>query len=109
VVPDLPFLHHRAEGARDANRLEFWSKQGHAAHFMGYRLSYLLIRTVYRLLRDPYAVGIFRGYLAATVRREPRCADPKVRAFVRDQQRLTRLPERAREALRRRAPLESSP
>ena len=109
VILDLPFLHHRSEGERDTSRLAFWSKQGHAAHYMGYRLSYLAVRTLYRAARDPRAIGIILGYLESVIKREPRCADASVREYVRQQQRLSRLPRRAREALRRRAPLRGSP
>jgi hypothetical protein len=107
VLLDLAFLHHRVEGERDSSRFAFWTKQGHAAHYMGYRLSYLAIRTLYRSLRDPRALGIVAGYLQSSFAREPRCADTAVRAYVREQQRLTRLPQRTREALRRRAPLQA--
>ena len=72
---------------------------------MGYRLSYLLIRTAYRVLRDPAAVGLLLGYARAAAGRRPRCADEDVRAYVRRQQSLRRLPLRVREALRPRAPL----
>jgi biofilm PGA synthesis N-glycosyltransferase PgaC len=103
---DIPFLHHRSEGERDPSRFSIWLKQGHAAHYMGYRFSYLAIRILYRAARDPWAVGIAWGYLGAALRREPRCADTSVRAHVRQQQRISQLPRRAREAMRRRAVLE---
>jgi len=103
---DLPFLHHRSEGERDASRLSHWMKHGRAAHFMGYRPSYLLVRTAFRSIRDPWAVGIVFGYLSATLERSPRCGNESVRAHIRAQQRLTRLPLRAREALRARSTLD---
>lgn len=105
AIPDLPFLHHRREGERDPSRFSVYVKQGGAAHYMGYRLPYLAIRTLFRASRDPAAIGIPYGYLAAALRRERRCADRAIRGSVRDQQRLRRLHLRAREALRPRTAL----
>jgi glycosyltransferase involved in cell wall biosynthesis len=105
-LDDLPFLHHRAEGQREITRFEFFRKQGDAAHYMGYRPSYLVVRTLFRSTRDPWAFGIILGYLDAAKRREPRHPNASVRDYVRDQQRARRLKERAREALRHRAALE---
>jgi poly-beta-1,6-N-acetyl-D-glucosamine synthase len=105
LLLDLPFRHHRSEGIRDGARLRTWAIQGEASHFMGYRLSYLLVRTLYRMLRDPSAVGLLLGYTRARARRHPQCADVEVREYVRKQQSVRRLPRRAREAMRPRAPL----
>ena len=105
AIADLPFLHHRREGERDPSRLSAYVKQGGAAHYMGYRLPYLAIKTMFRAARDPAAIGIPYGYLAASLRRERRCTDVAVRRSVRDQQRLGRLHLRAREALRPRTEL----
>lgn len=105
VLLDLPFRHHRSEGARDGSRLRTWVTQGEASHFMGYRASYLLLRALYRMAREPAAVGLLLGYARAVVRRRPRYADREVRAYLRRQQSIRRLPLRAREARRPRAPL----
>ena len=105
AIADLPFRHHRREGERDPSRFSAYLKVGEAAHYMGYRLSYLAIRTVFRAVRDPVAIGIPFGYLAATLRRERRRADVAIRDSVREQQRLSRLHLRAREALRPRTEL----
>jgi biofilm PGA synthesis N-glycosyltransferase PgaC len=102
VFYDLSFRHHRIEGERDGDRLRTSMIQGEGAHYMGYRLSYLLIRVLYRMLRNPAAVGLLLGYLRAWLRRSPRCADAELRAYVRAQQRLRTLPIRIREALRKR-------
>jgi poly-beta-1,6-N-acetyl-D-glucosamine synthase len=102
---DLPFRHHRNEGIRDGARFRTWVIQGEATHFMSYRVSYLLARTLYRIPRDPTAVGLLVGYGRALARRRPRCADPELRTYVREQQSLRRLPLRVREALRPRAVL----
>jgi glycosyltransferase involved in cell wall biosynthesis len=105
VLLDLPFRHHRREGIRDGSRLRTWVMQGEASHFMGYRVSYLMLRAIYRMARDPAAVGLLAGYARAAARRRPRCDDPEVRAYVRNEQSIRRLPLRAREARRPRAAL----
>lgn len=105
VFYELSFRHHRVEGERDGRRLRTSTIQGEAAYFMGYRLSYLAVRTLYRTLRDPAAIGLLIGYAKARARRGQRCADPALRDYVRAQQSLRRLPLRAREALRPRSAL----
>lgn len=102
ILYDLPFRHHRSEGERDGRRLRTTTIQGEGAYYMGYRPSYLLIRTLFRAVRDPAAVGYLLGYARARVRRQPQVADPELRAYVRRQQRLRELPLRAREARRER-------
>jgi glycosyltransferase involved in cell wall biosynthesis len=106
VLDDIPFRHHRPEGMRDGGRARTWAIQGRAAHYMGYRFSYLLVRTLYRSLHEPAAVALLWGYLTAALRREPTCADAEVRAYLRHSQSLRRLPLRIREARKPRAPLD---
>ena len=103
VVFDIPFWHHRQEGKRDGSRARTWAIQGSASHYMGYRLSYLLVRTLYRTLQEPAAIALLWGYLAASLRREPKCADAAIRAYVHRAQSLRELPLRIREARRPRA------
>ena len=103
VLYDIPFRHHRPEGRRDGARARTWAIQGAASHYMGYRFSYLLVRTLYRTLQEPSAIALLWGYLTAAARREPRLADAHVRAHVRREQSLRRLPRRIREARRPRA------
>ena len=69
---------------------------------MGYRFTYLFARALYQARRDPAQLTMIVSYLRAALRREERCADADVRAHLRNQQRLRRLPVRAREALGRR-------
>ncbi|HEU4975481.1 MAG TPA: glycosyltransferase family 2 protein [Baekduia sp.] len=99
---DVPFRHHRPEGARDGARRR-WRDQGATAHYMGYRFSYLLARTCYRALREPAALAMLRGYATATLRRQPQCPDRSVRAHLRREQGLARLPRRVRESFGRAA------
>lgn len=102
IVPSLAFHHHRRVGARDGARHRRWLAQGRAAHYMGYRLPYLFVRTLYRARVEPAALAMLWGYGAAALRREPRYADRAVRARLREAQRLRRLPLRMREATGRR-------
>jgi poly-beta-1,6-N-acetyl-D-glucosamine synthase len=103
VVEELPFRHHRPEGVRDGSRMRAWASQGRAAHYMGYRFTYLLARTLYRALRDPAALALLAGYAAAALRREPFCSDAALRASVRQAQSWRQMPARIREARRPRA------
>ena len=95
---DLPFRHHRREGERDGARARHWREQGALAHFMDYRVSYLLARTLFRAAREPSALAMLLGYAGAAAARSPKCDDRSARAYLRSQQRLRRLPVRRREA-----------
>jgi hypothetical protein len=97
-IPGLAFLHHRPLGKRDGLAFAKWARMGQAAHYMGYRFPYLVFRSLHRGRRDRGAVGMIWGYLAATVRREPRYPDESVRRRLRERQSLRRLPLRIREA-----------
>jgi biofilm PGA synthesis N-glycosyltransferase PgaC len=101
IVGDLTFRHHRSVGARDGARSARWRALGSASYYLGYRFSYLLLRALHRARRDPAALAMISSYLGAVVRREPRCADERIRTYLRSQQTLRRLPQRAREALGR--------
>jgi biofilm PGA synthesis N-glycosyltransferase PgaC len=99
---DLPFRHHRKEGLREGSRSAAWAADGRVAHYLGYRLSYLLARTLFRAIREPAALAMVGAYSGALLRREARCGDEDVVQHLREQQRLRRLPVRAREAFGRR-------
>jgi glycosyltransferase involved in cell wall biosynthesis len=99
-IPDVRFYHHRPLGARE----RAWSKwvgQGDMAHYMGYRFTYLLARTGYRMIREPSAAGMVWGYFGAVLDRRERYADPQVREHLRRQQSISALPQRIGEALGR--------
>jgi glycosyltransferase involved in cell wall biosynthesis len=101
TLVDLPFRHHRREGERDGAwrmRLE----QGRAAHYVGYRPSYLVLRAFHNARRHPSSLALVGGYVAAAARRAERLDDQAARAYLRRQQRLRNLPLRAREAAGRR-------
>jgi glycosyltransferase involved in cell wall biosynthesis len=100
IVPGIAFRHHRPEGARDGG----WQArvtQGDFCWYVGYRPSYVLLRSVFNLTRDRAALGIAWGYLRGAVRRVPQLDDPRARAYVRSGQRLRKLLPRARQALGR--------
>jgi glycosyltransferase involved in cell wall biosynthesis len=99
---DLSFRHHRLEGARDGSRWRAWAAQGRAAHYMGYKPWYLVLRALHNARTELSALALVSAYVKATLKREPRCPDVAVRAYLRRNQRVSALPSRAREALGRR-------
>jgi poly-beta-1,6-N-acetyl-D-glucosamine synthase len=103
LLRDVPFRHHRRVGERDGGSTTRWRRQGKGSYYMGYRFSYLLMRSFHHALRDPAALAMISGYLVAGLRREPRVEDAAVRTYLRDQQRLRRIPLRLREAVGRRS------
>jgi hypothetical protein len=99
TLMDVPFRHHRPEGTRDGSSRAIWFGEGVAAYFMGYRFSYLLARSAWRMRQSPAAAAMVAGYLRAALRREPQCSDGDVRAHLRSEQSIRRLPLRLRESL----------
>ena len=99
---DLPFRHHRREGERDGSTWRARSNQGHAAYYVGYRPWYLVLRALFNARREPGALGMIAGYVAAAVRREPRSGDAAARAYLRGQQSVRSLRLRSIEATGRR-------
>lgn len=98
TIADLPFYHHRPEASRERTRWSAWAAQGRVSHYIGYRPSYLVVRALFRAVRDPAALGLLAGYFGNVLRREPRCDRPALRAWVGEQQRLRHLLDRAAEA-----------
>ncbi len=99
TLVELPFRHHRPEGARDGSRRQAWAARGRAAHYMGYRSWYLLLRTLHHAGSEPAALAMLAGYAAALLRRRPVCPDATVRAQLRRQQSIRSLRARRRDAL----------
>ena len=97
VIPELRFEHHRAVGARDGRPTSRWRAKGEAAHYLGYRPLYLVLRATYSSRRDPAALAMIWGFVSAAARREPRQADGDARARLRQSQRLRHVRTRARE------------
>ncbi len=46
--------------------------EGAIAYYLNYRLSYLIVRTMFRVIRDPRAFGILWGYFGSL--RKPKFA-----------------------------------
>jgi glycosyltransferase involved in cell wall biosynthesis len=97
-IRGVTFRHHRRVGQRDGAWRSYES-QGATARFMGYRFSYLLVRSLFRMFENPRAFGMIVGWGKAARAREPRFADPDVRRYIRRQQSLLHIPLRALEAL----------
>jgi poly-beta-1,6-N-acetyl-D-glucosamine synthase len=94
TLRELPFYHHRPEGSRQGSRWNAWRADGLAAHYVGYRFSYLVARTIYRMLTDRAAAGLISGYVAALRQRTPRHPDQVLREAIREQQRIRHLRRR---------------
>ncbi len=101
VIQELGFYHHRGLGARDGRPWTRWARQGRAAHYMGYRFSYLLFRSLHHTRKNPAALAMVGAYLRAAATREPQYADERVLRHLRDRQSLGNLRARRREALGR--------
>ena len=102
TVRELPFFHHRRLAEREGRRRDAWTAQGRAAHFVGYRPSYLFARALFRARREPAALAMIWGYAGAALRGEPQYANTAARHALRSTQRLSELPRRSREARSRR-------
>ena len=68
---------------------------------MGYRSWYLVLRALHHARTEPAALAMITGFAGAALRREPQCPDADVRAYLRDQQRVSAIPQRMRETLAR--------
>ena len=98
TLPNLGFRHHRREAERERTRWTAWGAQGRVSRYVGYRPSYLVLRALFRAVREPAALGLLAGYFGDAIRRRPRCSKPGVITWVREQQRLRHVVRRAREA-----------
>jgi glycosyltransferase involved in cell wall biosynthesis len=89
VLEDLPIRHHRRRGARQRWYRARW-EEGNAAHFMGYRPTFLAVRTAYRMIVEhPPVLGglvLAAAYLDGRLRRRPQVDDPQARAALRAEQ-----------------------
>jgi glycosyltransferase involved in cell wall biosynthesis len=97
--PELPFLHHRALGQREHSKVASWYAIGEAAHYMGYRPYYAVLRSLFKARKDVRAAAMIVGFVAAYLSRRQRHPDPQVLSYVRRQQRLRNLPRHGIEAL----------
>jgi poly-beta-1,6-N-acetyl-D-glucosamine synthase len=99
---ELHFRHYRREGERDGTAWRARANQGIAAHYLGYRPWYLLLRALWNARREAAALGMVWGYAAAALRRAERSSDKEARAYLRRQQSPRNLKRRALEAAGRR-------
>ena len=100
TVVDLEFRHHRGEGERDGgSRWRPWTARGRAAHYMGYRPWFLVLRALHHARREPTALGMVWGYGSAVLGRREVCQDAGVRAELRRTQSLRTLAARRRRAI----------
>jgi poly-beta-1,6-N-acetyl-D-glucosamine synthase len=97
-VPGLSFRHHRPRGRRDGSAWRARAAEGSAAHYMGYRPSYMLLRALWHARREPSALAMLWGWGAASLQREPPCSDAAARSYVRSQQAARHFGRRLREA-----------
>jgi poly-beta-1,6-N-acetyl-D-glucosamine synthase len=100
---ELPFRHHRREGERDGSTWRARRNQGQAAHYLGYRTWYLVVRALWHMRREPTALAMIWGYALAALRRDPRSSDRDARAFLQRRQSVRNLRLRALEATGRRS------
>ncbi len=99
TLDDLPFRHHRPEGARDGNRFTPWTARGRGSHYMGYRSWYLVLRALHHARKEPHALAMIWGFGAARAGRAPVCSDAEVRAELRRSQTVRELRSRRRDAI----------
>lgn len=90
VLSELAILHYKARGSRQGWRAARW-EEGIGAHYMGYRLDFMLLRSAYRMLAEPPAplAGLVfaAGFLYASLTRRPVVDDAGARAALRAEQR----------------------
>jgi len=98
TLKGLVYYHHRVMGAREHKCVK-WFREGDLAHFMGYRASYLLVRTVYHTFHELSAVAMVAGFVTAAVKQQPRCSEKAAILELQRQQSLLMLPSRIREKL----------
>jgi asparagine synthase (glutamine-hydrolysing) len=99
TLRDLPFRHHRPEGARDGNRFTPWTARGRGSHYMGYRSWYVVLRSLHHARKEPHALAMIWGFGAARIARAPVCSDPDVRAMLRRSQTVRGLRSRRSDAI----------
>jgi glycosyltransferase involved in cell wall biosynthesis len=98
TLHEISFRHHRPEGAMYGSRWRAWAARGQASHYMGYRVSYLLFRSLHHARTQPAAVAMVWGYASAALRRSAVHPDREVRVLLRRDQRMRNLRLRGREA-----------
>ena len=62
VIEEVGLRHHRWLGARDGSRSRVWMNQGRTSYYLGYRPTYLALRTLWQLRREPAAIAMVFGW-----------------------------------------------
>ena len=91
MLDEIAFYHHRPLGVRDGKPAARWRAQGEASYYMGYRFSYLVLRSLHHARRQRAALTMIPSFLGEAVRHKPRHGDAEVRAYLRRKQRLRTL------------------
>lgn len=104
LVERAAFQHHRGVGARERSRLSARWQEGVASHHMGYRPTYVCLRTAYRAFFDPAAIALLLGFVASRWRGQPLASSAEAVCHIREEQALRRVPMRAAESLGLRSP-----
>ena len=95
---DLVVLHHRPIGTRSGG-FGAGVEHGRGAYFMGAHPLYVLLRGIYRMVRDRpplvAGLGLLYGYARSWLKREPRIDDAEVIALLRRKQMQRLFPLRA--------------
>jgi biofilm PGA synthesis N-glycosyltransferase PgaC len=95
-LDELQILHYQRRGSKQPWWQARW-EEGRGDWFMGYRLSFLMLRVGYRaLVERPLVLGgltLGAGYVFSAARRSARVADPAARELLRAEQgrRMRRL------------------
>jgi poly-beta-1,6-N-acetyl-D-glucosamine synthase len=89
VLSELPILHYERRGSKQRWYRARW-EEGAGAHYMGYRTDFMLVRTLYRMLREPPPLlgGLVFACAFALARlgRAPSLDDPLARELLRLEQ-----------------------
>lgn len=90
VLSELPILHYRLRGAGQRWQEARW-EEGIGAHYMNYRIDFMLLRVAYRMLVDSPRVlaglTFAAGFAYAHASRAPVVDDVAARAELRSEQR----------------------
>ena len=83
---ELQVIHLRRMGSSEISFWEGRLRWGRGKYFMGSRLYYVLVISIYRMFERPFitsGVGILVGYLRAVLKHEPRYDNPEYLRFFR--------------------------
>lgn len=90
VLSELEILHYKPRGSKQRWLRARW-EEGAGAQYMGYRADFMLVRVLYRMLREPPPIlgGLVSaaGFLHAHVTHAPRVQDDAATTLLRSEQR----------------------